>query len=87
MYLVHKVHGMVKELISIAPQMMFIADGNGNYPLHIAIHNQQEYEVVRELFGAFPAVHSNVVLLCSGSGWFRNVTSFILSVEHFFDKK
>ena len=47
---------MVKELLAIAPQMVFIPDREGNYPLHIAINNQQSYLVTYELFKAFPAV-------------------------------
>ena len=43
---VKKVHETVKDLIAISPQMAFIPDKNGNYPLHIAIHNQYSYDVV-----------------------------------------
>ena len=30
--------------------MVFIPDGNGNYPLHIAIQNHQSYDVIYQLF-------------------------------------
>ena len=36
--------------------MAFIANMKGEYPLHIAIHNQQRYDVVRNLFRAFPEI-------------------------------
>ena len=45
---------IVKELLAIAPQMVFIPDKNGDYPLHIAIQNQLSHEVIYELFKAFP---------------------------------
>ena len=45
---------MVQELLAIAPQMVLISDSKGDYPLHIAIHNQQSYETIRHLFEAFP---------------------------------
>ena len=47
---------MVKDLISISPRMAFISDGKGNYPLHIAIHNQQGYDIICELFKASPDI-------------------------------
>ena len=49
-----KVHQMVKDLIALAPQMVFIPNKKGSYPLHIAIHNQQAYVVVHEIFKALP---------------------------------
>ena len=49
---------MVKELIALVPQMVFLPDRNGSYLLHIAIHNQQNYDVVYELFKACPEVVS-----------------------------
>jgi len=52
------VHEIVKELLAILPQMAFIPDRNGNYPLHIAVNNQQSYDVVINLFKAFPEVGS-----------------------------
>ena len=50
--LVHKVFETAKELLTIAPQMAFISDREGNYPLHIAIHNEQSYDTIREIFKA-----------------------------------
>ena len=55
-FIVHKVVEMVKELLIVAPQMTFCSDRRGNYPLHIAIRNQQEYNVTFELHKAFPEV-------------------------------
>jgi len=51
---VQKVYGMVKELVTIMPQMALIPDSQGNYPLHIAIHNQQSYDVIYSLYRAYP---------------------------------
>ena len=45
---------IVKELLAIAPQMVFIPDNKGNYPIHIAICNQQSHDVVSQLHRAFP---------------------------------
>jgi len=45
---------MVKELLSIAPQMVLISDGKGNYPINIAIQNRHAYEIVYQLFKALP---------------------------------
>ena len=36
--------------------MAFCSDRRGNYPLHIAIKNQQEYSVIFEIHKAFPDV-------------------------------
>ena len=36
--------------------MAFISDSKGNYPLHIAIHNKQSYNIIREIFKAYPEV-------------------------------
>ena len=47
---------MVKDLVATAPQMVFISDSKGNYPMHIAIHNRHSYEVIYELFKAFPQI-------------------------------
>ena len=47
---------MIKELLAIAPQMVFIQDGKGNFPLHIAIHNQLSCDITCDLFEAFPEV-------------------------------
>ena len=44
---------MVKEMLTIAPLMTFILDSSGNYPLHIAICNQQCYVAICDLFKAF----------------------------------
>ena len=51
--IVKKLHGMVKELLSITPQMAFICNSNSSYPLHIAIRNQQSCKTMYELFNAF----------------------------------
>ena len=32
--------------------MVFIPDSKGNYPLHIAIRNQQKYDIIYQLFKA-----------------------------------
>jgi len=45
---------MVKELVTIAQHMVLIPNNEGNYPLHIAIRNQQCYDVIYELFKALP---------------------------------
>ena len=47
-------HELVKELLATAPQMVFIPDGEGNYPLHIALHHQQSHEISYRIFQAFP---------------------------------
>ena len=47
-------YDLVQELVSIAPQMFFIRDGEGNYPLHIAIHHEQSYQVSYQIYRAFP---------------------------------
>ena len=49
-----KVYGMVKELVTIMPSMALIPDSQGNYPLHIAIHSQQSYDVIYILYRAYP---------------------------------
>ena len=54
LYVVQRVHDLVQELIAIAPRMVFIPDGGGNYPLHIAIHHQQSYQVSYQIYRAFP---------------------------------
>ena len=41
---------MVTDFILFAPQMVFIPDSKGNYPLHIAIRNQQKYDIIYQLF-------------------------------------
>ena len=53
-----KVHQVVRDLIALAPQMMFIPDRNGNYPLHVAIKNQQCCNTIFEIFQAFSEVGS-----------------------------
>jgi len=45
---------LVKELLIIAPRTALCSDRRDNYPLHIAIQNQQEYRVIFELHKAFP---------------------------------
>ena len=45
---------MVKDLIAIAPQMTFIPDSEGSYPMHIAIRNHHSHETINEIFKAFP---------------------------------
>jgi len=47
---------VVQELLAIRPEMAFCSNGRGSYPLHIAIHNQQEYNVIFELYKAYPEV-------------------------------
>ena len=32
------------------PQMVFVTDRKGNYPLHIAIQNHQSYDAIHRLF-------------------------------------
>ena len=49
---VFKVHEIVKELMDIAPQTVLIQDSKGNYPLHLAIQNQQSFDIVYRLFKA-----------------------------------
>ena len=49
-----KVYGLVKELVTIMPLMALIPDSQGNYPLHIAIHNQQCFDVICVLYRAYP---------------------------------
>ena len=44
----------MRDFLSIAPQMAFIPNSNGNYPLHVAIRYQQSFAIVYELFKAFP---------------------------------
>ena len=34
--------------------MVLLPDANGNYPLHIAIHNQQSSDVIYRLFKSCP---------------------------------
>ena len=36
--------------------MAFCADSRGNYPLHIAINNQQEFNLIFKIYRAFPEV-------------------------------
>ena len=48
--------GLVQELVTIAPQMAFIPDSRGNYPLHLAIGNQHTYDIIYQLYRTFPAV-------------------------------
>ena len=52
--LVQKVFGIVKELLEIEPQMVLIPDSNGNYPIHLAIYNQQSYTTVMHFFKEVP---------------------------------
>ena len=40
------------------PQMVFVPDSKGNYPMHIAIHNQQSHDIAHELFKAFLEISS-----------------------------
>ena len=40
----------------MAPQMAFIPDSEGNYPLHIAIKNQHSFDIVYRLYAAFTEV-------------------------------
>ena len=47
---------IVKELIAIAKQMAFLPNIEGNFPLHIAIHNQQCFGMIHEIFHACPEV-------------------------------
>ena len=49
---------IVKELVVIMPQMVFVPDSKGNYPMHIAIHNQQSHDIAHELFKAFLEISS-----------------------------
>ena len=44
----------MNELLAIAPQMVLIPDSKGNYPLHIAISKQHNFDVVYQLYKAFP---------------------------------
>jgi len=48
--IVYKVLRIMKEMLTIAPPIAFISDSRGNYPLHIAIHNQQSYAIICEIF-------------------------------------
>ena len=34
--------------------MVLITDSKGNYPLHIAINNQHSFDIVYQLYKAFP---------------------------------
>lgn len=47
-----KVSKMVTDFMSFVPQIVLIPDSKGNYPLHIAIRNQQKYNIIYQLFGA-----------------------------------
>lgn len=49
-----KVFAIVKELVSIAPQMVLIPDRKGNYPIHLAIQNELSFDTISLLFGALP---------------------------------
>ena len=49
---------MVRDLVTLAPQMVFIPDRNGDYPLHSSINNQQSYNTTYHLFKAFPEAAS-----------------------------
>ena len=40
----------------MAPEMASNADREGNYPLFIAIRNQQSYDTMLELFKTFPEI-------------------------------
>merc|ERR1719343_155218 len=53
---INKVQEMVKEMLTFMPQMAFIPNREGDYPLHIAINNQQSYQVAHEIFKAFPVI-------------------------------
>ena len=44
----------MKELVTIAPQMVLISDSNGKYPIHLAIYNRQSYDTVMHLFKQVP---------------------------------
>ena len=52
--LVYKVDEIVNELLAIAPQMVLISNSEGNYALNIAIHNKLSYNVIYQLYKAFP---------------------------------
>ena len=56
MFLVRNVVEMVKEMLAKAPQMAFCPDRRNNYPLHIAIRNEQECSVIFQLYNAFPEI-------------------------------
>ena len=47
-------HETVREIIAVAPETVFISDRRGMYPLHIAIQNQKSYDVIRQIYRAFP---------------------------------
>ena len=55
---VNKVYEMIKDLLAIAPQMVFIPDSKGDYPLHAAIHNHHSCDIIYEIFEACPEVGS-----------------------------
>ena len=40
--------------MTVAPQMVLIPDLECNYPLHIAIHSRQSYDVIHKLHETFP---------------------------------
>ena len=50
--LVDKAYEIVKDMVVNVLQTVLIPDGKGNYPLHIAIHNQNSYQIIREMFRA-----------------------------------
>ena len=49
-------HETIKNIMDIAPNTASIPDNRGNYPLFIAIQNQQSYDTINEIFKAFPEV-------------------------------
>ena len=40
--------------MAFAPKMVLIPDSNGNYPIHLAIRNQQSFDTVMQIFKAVP---------------------------------
>jgi len=41
--------------MAIAPQMVFIPDNDGNYPIHLAIYNHHSYDILYQLYKQFPS--------------------------------
>ena len=74
---VNKVHETIKNIMDIAPNTASIPDNRGNYPLFIAIQNQQSYDTINEIFKAFPEVietkdivtNSLPFVLAAGGNW------------------
>ena len=44
----------MNELLAVAPQIVFIPDNKGNYPINIAINNQHTSDIIYQLYKAFP---------------------------------